>query len=42
MLSSIRFVILYFQTPISYIYPLAFYAVSNKFTIFVPLKTTKR
>lgn len=42
VLSSIRFIISYFQTPISYIYPLVFYAVSDKFTIFVPLKTTKR
>lgn len=42
VLSSIRFIILYFQTPISYIYPLVFYAVSDKFTIFVPLKTTKK
>lgn len=29
-------------TPISYIYPPTFYAVSDKFTIFVHLKTTKR
>lgn len=28
--------------PISYIYPPTFYAVSDKFIIFVPLKTTKR
>ena len=28
--------------PISYIYPPTFYAVSDKFTIFVPLKTTKK
>lgn len=41
-MSGSRFVISYFQTPISYIYPLTFYAVSDKFTIFVPLKTTKR
>ncbi len=41
-MSGSRFVILYFQTPISYIYPLVFYAVSDKFTIFAPLKTTKR
>lgn len=32
----------YFQAPISYNYPLTFYAVSDKFTIFVPLKTTKK
>ena len=32
----------YFQAPISYIYPPTFYAVSDKFTIFVPLKTTKK
>lgn len=42
MMSGSRFIILYFQTPISYIYPPTFYAVSNKFIIFVPLKTTKR
>ena len=41
-MSSIRFVIWYIQLPISYIYPLTFYAVSDKFTIFVPLKTTKK
>lgn len=41
-MSGSRFVISYFQTPISYIYPLTFYAVSNKITIFVPLKTTKK
>ena len=41
-MSGSRFIISYFQTPISYIYPLTFYAVSNKFTIFVPLKTTKK
>lgn len=41
MWSSIRFGIWYFQLPISYIYPPTFYAVSDKFTIFVPLKTTK-
>ena len=34
--SSIRFVIWYFQPPISYIYPPTFYAVSNKIIIFVP------
>ena len=34
MWSSIRFVIWYFQLPISYIYPPTFYAVSDKFTIF--------
>lgn len=41
-MSGSRFVISYFQTPISYIYPPTFYAVSDKFTIFVPLKTTKK
>ena len=41
-MSSIRFVIWYIQSGISYIYPLVFYAVSDKFTIFAPLKTTKR
>lgn len=41
-MSGSRFVISYFQLPISYIYPLVFYAVSDKFTIFVPLKTTKK
>ena len=42
-MSGSRFVISYFQppTPISYIYPPTFYAVSDRFTIFVPLKTTK-
>ena len=34
--SSIRFVIWYFQPPISYIYPPTFYAVSDKFIIFAP------
>lgn len=42
MMSGSRFVIWYFQLPISYIYPPTFYAVSNKFIIFVPLKTTKK
>ena len=37
-----QIVISYFQLPISYIYPPTFYAVSDKFIIFVPLKTTKR
>ena len=32
----------YIQLPISYIYPPTFYAVSDKFTIFVPLKTTNK
>jgi len=41
-MSGSRFVIWYFQPPISYNYPLTFYAVSDKFTIFVPLKTTKK
>ena len=36
-----RFVISYFQLPISYIYPLVFHAVSDKFTIFVPRKQLK-
>ena len=39
--SSIRFVIWYFQPPISYIYPPTFYAVSDKFIIFVPWKQLK-
>ena len=42
MLPSIRYIISYFQTLISYIYPPTFYAVSDKFTIFVPLKTTNK
>jgi|GEM_PF-1992575 len=42
MMSGSRFIIWYFQLPISYIYPPTFYAVSDKFIIFVPLKTTKR
>lgn len=41
-MSGSRFVISYFQLPISYIYPPTFYTVSNKITIFVPLKTTKK
>lgn len=41
-MSGSRFVISYIQTPIAYIYPLTFYAVSNKFTILVPRKTTKK
>lgn len=32
----------YIYTPISYNYPFTFYAVSNKFITFVPLKTTKK
>lgn len=42
MMSGSRFVIWYIQLPISYIYPPTFYAVSDKFIIFVPLKTTKK
>lgn len=42
MMSGSRFIIWYFQLPISYIYPPTFYAVSDKFTIFVLQKTTKR
>ena len=41
-MSGSRFVISYFQNSISYIYPLTFYAVSEKITIFVPLKATKK
>ncbi len=37
-----QIVISYIQLPISYIYPPTFYAVSDKFIIFVPLKTTKK
>ena len=41
-MSGSRFIISYFQPLISYNYPLTFYADSEKITIFVPLKTTKR
>ena len=35
MMSGSRFIIWYFQLPISYIYPPTFYAVSDKFIIFI-------
>ena len=44
-MSNVKHPFCHFVLPaphISYIYPPTFYAVSDKFTIFVPLKTTKK